>query len=620
LQLTISHILSDLNESQKRAVMTTEGPVLIVAGPGTGKTLTIVRRIAYLIHQGIRPENILAVTFTNRAAREMRERTEALLGGDASKVFIGTFHVLGLRIIKDEYPDNFIVYNREEQISLLKKLIKDSDSGKISQGGRISSYVLLAEKISRIKNFIENMDDGIKRIYEEYQASLIKDFALDFDDLILKPLQILGKSELLKRYRDTFRYIMVDEYQDINPAQYKLLRILTHSKGNICSVGDSDQAIYAFRGADVGNFLSFESDYEDAKTITLTENYRSKGVILNASDSLVKNNKRRIDKNLKPIRERGVPITVISVPDERAEGEMIVREIEEKMGGTSHYQLMKRKIPPSPLWQRKVREDFDPENSCSFSDFAVIYRTNAQAKAIEEFFISSGIPYQVIGEKYHLKRRETMKIVSFLKALINPMNTIHLCDDPAPSDVVIEKFKNLKDKLPVDEFLKIMWKESGIKESFSEENFMYLQDLASQYRDMEPKEALVRFVNEISLLTPADAFDPRAEAVTFMTLHMAKGLEFKIVFIAGVEDGLIPYTIKKEDVDIEEERRLFYVGMTRAMDELFLIHTRNRFLYGQRLTQSQSPFLKEIPNEFIESRIVPDRMKKTKKDNQIGLF
>jgi superfamily I DNA/RNA helicase len=185
---------------------------------------------------------------------------------------------------------------------------------------------------------------------------------------------------------------------------------------------------------------------------------------------------------------------------------------------------------------------------------------------------------------------------------------------------VIEKFKNLKDKLPVDEFFKVLWEESDIKEYCSEENFMYLQDLAYQYRDMEPKEALVRFVNEISLLTPADVFDPRAEAVTFMTLHMAKGLEFKIVFIAGVEDGLIPYTLKKEDVDIEEERRLFYVGMTRAMDELFLIHARNRFLYGQRLTQSQSPFLKEIPNEFIESRIVPDRIKKGKRDRQTGLF
>jgi DNA helicase-2/ATP-dependent DNA helicase PcrA len=610
LQLTIPHILNDLNESQKKAVMTTEGPVLIAAGPGTGKTLTIVRRTAYLIHQGIRPENILAVTFTNRAAREMRERTEALIGEDAGKMFIGTFHVLGLKIIKDAYHDNFIVYNREEQINLLKKLIKDSDSEKISQGGRVSSYVVLAEKISRIKNFIEDTDDGIKRIYEEYQAALIKDSALDFDDLILKPLEILGNSGLLERYRDTFRYIMVDEYQDINPVQYKLLRILANSRGNLCSVGDSDQAIYAFRGADVGNFLRFESDYEDATTITLTENYRSTGVILNASGILVKNNKRRIDKGLKATRGRGAPVTVISVPDERAEGEMIVTEIEERMGGTNHYQLMKHVIPSNPFLA----------DSCSFSDFAVIYRTNAQAKAIEESFISSGIPYQVIGEKYHLKRRETMKILSFLKALINPLNTLHLCNGTAPPDGVIEKFKNLKDKLPVDEFLKTVWKESGIKESFSEENFMYLQDLASQYRHMEPREALAGFVNDLSLLTPADAFDPRAEAVTLMTLHMAKGLEFKIVFITGVEDGLIPYTIKKEDVDIEEERRLFYVGMTRAMDKLFLIHARNRFLYGQRLTQSPSQFIKEIPEEFIESRIVPDRTKKSRKDRQIGLF
>jgi DNA helicase-2/ATP-dependent DNA helicase PcrA len=623
--ISISQIFNELNDSQKLAVTTTEGPVLIVAGPGTGKTLTIVRRIAYLIHQGIKPENILAVTFTNRASREMRERTGALLGGDASKVFIGTFHVLGLRIINEEYPDNFIVYNREEQINLLKKLIKGSDSGKISQWGRSLSYVLLAEKISRIKNFIEDMDGGIKRIYEEYQASLIKDSALDFDDLILRPLQILGNSELLERYRGIFRYIMVDEYQDINPAQYKLLSILTHSRGNLCSVGDSDQAIYAFRGADVGNFLRFERDYEDVTTITLTENYRSTGVILNASNILVKNNKKRIDKDLKPTRERGARITVVSVSDERAEGEMIVREIEERMGGTSHYQLMKRKIyPTSPLPEGR-RGDFDPENSYSFSDFAVIYRTNAQAKVIAEAFNISGIPHQVIGEKYSSKRKDMMNILSLLKILINPADNLHFrrVKSLLPEELdetFFKKIENLKNALPINEFLKLVWEESGMEKYYDEKNFTFLIDLTYQYQSMNPGDALNSFINEVSLLTPSDDFDSRAEAVTLMTLHMAKGLEFKIVFITGVEDGLIPYTLKKEDVDIEEERRLFYVGMTRAMDELFLIHTRNRFLYGQRLTQSQSPFLKEIPDEFIESRIVPDRKKKSKRDRQTGLF
>ncbi len=609
------NIFNDLNESQKNAVITAEGPLLIVAGPGTGKTLTIAHRIAYLIiHQEIKPENILAVTFTNRAAREMRKRTEDLLGRDAGKVFIGTFHLLGFRIIKDTYPDPFIIYDREEQINLVRGLIKDADFKKILKEGGGLSLRLIVEKISRIKNLMEDTDDRIKTIYEEYQALLTKNGFLDFDDLILKPLEILSNSEVLEKYRNIFRYIMVDEYQDINTAQYRLLTMLAQSEGNLCAIGDSDQAIYAFRGADVGNFLSFEKDFKDAKMVTLTENYRSTGVILNASNNLIKNNMERIAKEIRPVREKGISITVISVPDEKAEGEIIIREIEERIGGTSHYQLMKRVIPAdTPL-----------ENSCSFSDFAVIYRTNAQAKAIEESFNTSGIPYQIIGEKYHIKRREIMNILSFLKAIINPVDDLHHRRVPALlleglGEVQLKMFKDLKGKLPIDEFLKVVWEDACVKKYYSEENLMLLSDLATQYRSMDPKEALDIFINEVCLLSPADDFDSRADAVTLMTLHMAKGLEFKVVFIAGVEEGLIPCTIKKEDVDIDEERRLFYVGMTRAMDELFLIHSRKRFLYGNRLRQSPSPFLAEIPEEFIQTRYIPDTIKKSK-EKQIGLF
>jgi DNA helicase-2/ATP-dependent DNA helicase PcrA len=292
--LTISQIVDGLNDSQKLAVTTTEVPLLIIAGPGTGKTLTIVRRTAYLIHQGIRPENILAVTFTNRAAREMRERAGALLGKDAGKMFIGTFHLLGLRIIKNEYPDNFIIYNREEQDNLLKTVIRDSDLKDIFKRGLGSSYHQIAERISRIKNFMEDIYDGIRRVYEQYQVSLAKNNALDFDDLMSKPIEMLGNnSEMLEKYRNNYRYIMVDEYQDINMAQYKLLTLLAHGNVNLCAIGDSDQAIYAFRGANVDNFLNFEKDFSHAKTITLTENYRTKGVILDASNSLIKNNVKR---------------------------------------------------------------------------------------------------------------------------------------------------------------------------------------------------------------------------------------------------------------------------------------------------------------------------------------
>ncbi|MEW6003007.1 MAG: UvrD-helicase domain-containing protein [Nitrospirota bacterium] len=603
----MSRIFDDLNESQKKAVMAVEGPVLIVAGPGTGKTFTIVRRIAHLIERGIKPENILAVTFTNRAAQEMRERTEFLLGRDVRKVFIGTFHLLGLRIIRDSYQKSFVIYNRQDQINLLKKLIRDSGAGEIPQNKK--SPWLIAEKISRIKNFIEDMDEGIKEVYEEYNIALTENSSLDFDDLILRPIEILNDSKMSEKYGETFQYIMVDEYQDINPSQYKLLTLLAKTRGNLCAIGDSDQAIYAFRGADVSNFLNFERDFEDARMISLTENYRSTGVILNASSSLIKNNTRRIDKEVRPVREKGIPITVISVPDEKAEGEIIVREIEERIGGTSHYQISTRRTHSALC-------------SYSFSDFAVIYRTNAQAKAIEGCLIESGIPYQVIGEKYLLKRRGIMNILSLLKAIINPACELHpkvLSTIKEGSDMSPERFRNLKDKIPFDEFLKVLWKESGIKDLLSEEDFLLLEDIVIRYRDMEPEETLDRFINELSLLTPADAFDSEADAVALMTLHMAKGLEFKVVFIAGLENGLIPYT-RKEDVDIEEERRLFYVGITRAKDELFLLHARKRFLHGQRLTQSESPLLREIPGEFIKTRFIPDKIKKGKKERQTGLF
>ncbi len=537
MSLTEAHILDNLNDSQKRAVTAADGPLLVVAGPGTGKTLTIVRRIAWLIHHGARPESMFAVTFTNRAAREMKERTGALLGNAASKIFIGTFHLLGLTIIRDGGADGFTILSRDEQIELLKTLMK-CPARKAQQA---------AESISRIKNFLDDEDDGIKEIFEAYQSALRQKNAFDFDDLIRVPVEMLARAEVARKYRDRFTHIIVDEYQDINSAQYRLLRLLAGGTGNLCAVGDSDQAIYSFRGADVGNFLNFEKDFPDAGRITLSKNYRSSSVIINAADSLIRHNAKRIDKELVPVCDRGATIAVIDLPDERAEGEIIIREIEERMGGTSHYQMMQR-----------AGGGEQGSGSCRFSDFAVIFRTNAQAKAIEEAFLASGIPYQVIGRRQSMQSKEIEETLAYLRSLIRP------------DDIV----------------------GSG---------------------QPDPREA--------KFLSAADFFDPRADAVTLMTLHMAKGLEFPVVFITGCEGGLVPCTIMKDGVDMEEERRLFYVGMTRAKEELYLLRARNRFLYGQRLTQSPSPFLKEIPDEFLKSTVVPDRMKKRKeKDSQLGLF
>jgi len=532
-------------------VTTTIGPVLVVAGPGTGKTLTMVRRIAYLVHQGVKPESILAVTFTNRAAREMKERAAALLGQSAGAVLIGTFHLLGLLIIQDNRPDDFSICDRDEQIELLKQLV----------GGSARRARQAAGHISRIKNYLEPGNppsssvsggrDGVdvdqRELYNAYQAALRERNAFDFDDLILKPLEILADSRIAQSYRDRYRFLIIDEYQDINPAQYRLLRLITNAGNNICAVGDPDQAIYAFRGADIGNFLNFEKDFPSAARITLSENFRSTGTVLQASNALIRNNVKRIDKMLFTAQEQGSQIVVVDAPDERAEVEFIIREIEVRMGGTSHFQMR----------QNTAARDYTGA-SFRFSDFAVLYRTNAQAKVLEQAFSESGIPYQVLGSR------------------------------------------------------------SGMKIGEIEETIAYLHSLIHAGEAGGPREASRL---ETKLLGPADFFDPRADAVALMTMHMAKGLEFPIVFITGVDEGLLPCTIVKEDVDREEERRLFYVGMTRAKNDLFLIHARSRFIYGQRLTPMPSPYLGVFPESLVDKAVIPDRTKKQqKKDRQMGLF
>ncbi|HEX9020562.1 MAG TPA: UvrD-helicase domain-containing protein [Nitrospirota bacterium] len=535
MNLNDTFIFDGLNESQKRAVTTTEGPLLIAAGPGTGKTRTIVRRIAHLIHQGVRPENILAVTFTNRAAREMRERTRSMLGDNSRRICIGTFHLLGLKIIRDSRGDDFLLYNREEQIGLLKPLA----------GGSIRKAGQAAERISRIKNFQDEADGEIRPIYEAYQAALKQKSAFDFDDLILAPINILQDTPA-NPFKGRFTHIIVDEYQDINPAQYRLMKLLTKG-ANVCAVGDSDQAIYAFRGADLGNFLNFEKDFPGAAQITLSENYRSSAPIIHAASALIRRNQKRIDKRIDPTRGAGASLSLLSVPDERSEGDMVVQEIEARMGGTSHHQM--RQTGPA--------RDFSGR-SWRFADFAVLYRTNAQARALEEAFSESGIPYQMVGRSGGLQAQEIEQTLAYLRSFLH-------------------------------------------------------EDGAAQVEAADDQES--------KLMTPADFFDPRADAVTLMTLHMAKGLEFPFVFIAGCEDGLLPCTIMKDDVDIEEERRLFFVGMTRAQDELVLIHSRSRFLYGQRLAPAPSPFLAEIPNELVESVVIPDRVKRQKEpDRQMELL
>lgn len=580
MALSTLSITEGLNKGQIEVVNKVTGPVLVVAGPGSGKTLAIIRRISHLVYQGISPESILAVTFTNRAAREMRDRLCALLGAPSQRIFVGTLHLLGLRIIRENTTNGFLVFGREEQVSLLRPLIKDFKAKAIDIAGRIS-YV---------KSLAIDPPCNLKEVFELYRSAMVEQNALDFDDLILRPAELLDDPALLKQYRERFRHIIVDEYQDINPAQYKLLRLLGGEKANICAVGDPDQSIYAFRGAEVGNFLNFEKDFTGATAITLGPNYRSSGNIVHASGMMIMHNTKRIQREPHATKKEGARVIVASVHDERAEGELVVREIESRIGGLSHYRLS----------QAANGNDFSSSSYC-FSDFAVIFRTNNQAEAIEEGLSEAGIPYRTLGRGHSGKGTWSNDTVSSLKHFTNTIdNRNYLCTMKASE--FVERFAG-EHCFGYDQT-------SGLKS--------YIKLICG---DTWTEKVAGDIIDELNLLSPADDFDPRADAVTLMTLHMAKGLEFRVVFISGVEDGFIPYgAVKSHEEGVEEERRLFYVGMTRAVDELFLIHGRSRLLYGRREPRSPSPFLSEIPEEYIQKKTLPERTKKTSQKKQMKLF
>ena len=568
--INMSDILEGLNESQKQAVTAMDRHLLVVAGPGTGKTLTIVRRIAHLLQQGVQPDQIVAVTFTNRAAHEMRTRIDAALRMETKGMFIGTFHLLGLNILRESLQERISVCGRDQQIDLLKPIV----------GNGVRRAREAAEKISRIKNFMGKPDSEMTAVYGAYQAALKQKGACDFDDLIVIPVELLQTDKVAGRYAHAPKHIIVDEYQDISPAQYQLLKCLARDDSSLCAVGDSDQAIYAFRGADIQSFLNFREEFPDAAVVVLKDNYRSTKIILDAAHGLIKKNRRRIEKQLTTYREQGRAVRVVAVSDENAEAHAVVQEIEARMGGTSLYRLS----------SGNTSRDFS-EATYSFADFAVLFRTNAQAKILREALEGWGIPCQVVGERYPLNRR----------ALAERLQTL---------------LETLSAAADLGSVLREAWEGAGSPEQERD----LLQNLADTYRHLPPRDAVREIINEVSLLTAADAFDPRADAVALMTLHMAKGLEFKVVFVVGCEEGLIPFTLAKDDVDLEEERRLFYVGMTRAKDELLLIYARKRYLYGQKLSGNPSSFLGEIPQELTQLESVQDKPRKQKRAEQTKLF
>ena len=641
--------LNELNPEQQKAVECTEGPVLILAGAGSGKTRTLTYRIAYLLlEKKVKPSAVLAVTFTNKAAREMRERIEKLLGSSIAPLWMGTFHSVCARILRREaeqlgYSKNFTIYDVDDQVRALKKVI-----ALLSVPQQIYSAKLIQNRLSRIKNRflfpadLEQMEaqDGLDKfmpdIYREYQKYLKSNNAVDFDDLLLKPIELFDKNEeLRKKYAKKFKHVLVDEYQDTNHAQYLFVKKLVQDHRNICVVGDEDQSIYGWRGADIGNILNFNKDFPEAKVFRLEENYRSHNNILQAANAVVKNNENRIGKNLWTNRKDGEKIKLYEAVDELDEAKHVVSVIHEEMF----------------------------TNKRSFRDIAILYRTNAQSRVLEDALRRNDINYTIVGGTRFYDRKEIKDILAYLKTIVNPADSISLkrivnfplrgigdttiskiekfaemeniilfealgrvkeiaSISPAMSGRVLEFYQLIKNfiglgsKLSLVELVSTLTSETGIMHHYQTEydqyesesrveNIMELFNSVEQFteerkRDKQPAD-LASFLEEVSLLTDVDTWNRSASAVTLMTLHAAKGLEFPVVYITGLEMGLFPLQRTVAQLaELEEERRLLYVGMTRAEENLYLSYTRQRRRYSNSVVNTPSLFLDEIPAELIE--------------------
>ena len=631
--------LDTLNKEQLSAVMHIDGPCLVVAGAGSGKTKVLTTRIAHLIESGIYSGNILAITFTNKAAKEMKERISKIV--DNNYAFVGTFHSFGLRIIKENYESlgltkNFTILDSDDVLSIIKKILKDNgyDIKEVSP-----SYI--RNRISFIKNemlsdgeiskfFLSEYEQIAAKVYYEYEKTLKKNNVVDFDDLLKLPVDLFMKNpDILERYQDKYKYILIDEYQDTNEVQYKLVKLLSKKYRNIFVVGDQNQAIYGFRQANYKNILNFENDYNDAEVIVLNQNYRSTTMILNAANSVIKNNVERKEVNLFSELGEGVKVKYLRSDNGTHEVNIVINEIKELLN----------------LGYNK-------------KDIAIFYRTNAQSRIYEEGMIKNNFPYKVIGSFYFYKRKEIKDLISYLKLISNHDDDISLkrvINEPKrgiglktienlekEADIngtsifnVISSGKELEFKnmildisekikdLSLTEIIDLVLEKSGMKETLEKEqnldselridNLMEFRSITENYQNVTGSVNLEDFLDEISLIADITEHKEDSDAITLMTLHSAKGLEFKIVFMVGMEEGLMPHSNAfNEENGIEEERRLCYVGITRAKERLYLTNSKVRMLYGKDMMNPPSRFISEISSDYIESNIVEE--KKINKD------
>jgi DNA helicase II / ATP-dependent DNA helicase PcrA len=637
--------LADLNPPQREAVLATEGPLLVIAGAGSGKTRVLTYRVAHLINAvGAKPNEILAITFTNKAAGEMRERLQRLLGASGRGLWILTFHSACGRILRREaqrlgYRSNFTIYDQADQIRLVKQCLEEleRDPKRFTPRGihnQIShakdQLVSPAEYAERVQSFY---DQTVADVYQLYQRRLFASNAVDFDDLLMLTVDVLDRfPEAREKWQKAFRYILVDEYQDTNHAQYRLLQLLAQPDFNVCAVGDPDQSIFAFRGADINNILDFERDFPGTRTIALEQNYRSTNNILDAANHVITNNRERKPKELWSDLGDGEPVRVIEVEDEHAEARFVAAGIAALV-----------------------------EEGYSGDEIAVFYRTNAQSRVLEDVLVRQGVSYQVIGGPRFYERAEIKDAIAYLQAIDNPYDAVSLtriANRPrrgigdsslarlqtwadaqgrslweatefaeeagvgAAPQKAVASFRNLMQslqagalELPVAELVERTLERSGYIESLEAErtieaqgrleNLQELVGVAREYQENADEPSLSHFLQEISLYSDQDAIREQESLVTLMTLHNAKGLEFRAVYLIGMEEGIFPHARSIEEQGIEEERRLCYVGMTRAKEQLTLTHASSRSLWGARGYNLPSRFLDELPRSAERERLRP---------------
>ncbi|MCC8304616.1 MULTISPECIES: DNA helicase PcrA [Bacillus] len=644
-----NQLLSGLNPIQQEAVKTTDGPLLLMAGAGSGKTRVLTHRIAYLMaEKHVAPWNILAITFTNKAAREMKERVESILGPGADEIWISTFHSMCVRILRRDIDRiginrNFSILDTADQLSVIKGILKERniDPKKFDPRSILGSISSAKNELIEPEEFAKSAggyyDQVTSDVYTDYQKKLLKNQSLDFDDLIMTTIKLFERvPEVLEFYQRKFQYIHVDEYQDTNRAQYLLVKQLAARLENICVVGDSDQSIYRWRGADIANILSFEKDYPSANVILLEQNYRSTKRILQAANEVIKNNSNRKPKNLWTENDEGIKLSYYSGDNEFGEGQFVAGKI---------YEL-------HSSGRRKL------------SDIAILYRTNAQSRVIEETLLKSGLNYNIVGGTKFYDRKEIKDILAYLRLVSNPdddisftrivnvpkrgvgatslekiasyaaMNGMSMFQAIKQVDFIgvsakaanaldgfgamIENLTNMQDYLSITELTEEILEKTEYREMLKAEKSIEAQsrlenidEFLSVTKNFEQKsedKSLVAFLTDLALIADIDQLDQKEEesggkdAVTLMTLHAAKGLEFPVVFLMGMEEGVFPHSRSlMEEAEMEEERRLAYVGITRAEEELYLTNAKMRTLFGRTNMNPESRFIREIPSDLLEN-------------------